>query len=101
MELNRNESARLDLIRFPLIVGVVFGHAYLSLIQFSGTEAALDPSSFAAMFIKYFIGRGLAFNAVPLFFFMSGFLFFYRLEWSVHFIIYTTLGLCIIDSACI
>ncbi len=82
MELTGNESARLDLIRFPLIVGVIFGHAYESLIQFSGTVATLDPSSFAAMFIRYYIGKGLAFVAVPLFFFMSGYLFFYRLEWS-------------------
>jgi surface polysaccharide O-acyltransferase-like enzyme len=82
MELDRDSSARLNLIRFPLIVGVVFIHAYLSVVEFKGTEAELNPTSFTAVFIRDFISGGLASIAVPLFFFMSGFLFFYRLEWS-------------------
>ncbi len=82
MELDRDSSERLNLIRFPMIIGVVFIHAYESVTHFGGTETALDPTGFWANFIRDFISVDLAHIAVPLFFFMSGFLFFYQLEWS-------------------
>jgi fucose 4-O-acetylase-like acetyltransferase len=82
MELDRDSSARLDLIRFPLIVGVVIEHAYKSGFQFGSTEVALRLTNYGLNFVNSLISGGLAFIAVPLFFFMSGFLFFYSLEWS-------------------
>lgn len=84
MELDRDSSARLNLLRFPLIVGVVFIHAYESSIQFGSTSAELSPTGFFTTLIRDFISGGLASITVPLFFFMSGFLFFYNLDWSSH-----------------
>jgi peptidoglycan/LPS O-acetylase OafA/YrhL len=64
---------RLNLIRFPLIVGVVFIHSYIS---------AFDTMGVAAHFVLNFFSNGLASVAVPAFFLISGFLFFYQFEWS-------------------
>ena len=64
---------RLDLILFPLILGVVFIHAYDPVFNSMGTTGD---------FIRNFISYGLASIAVPAFFFKSGFLFFYETEWS-------------------
>ncbi len=82
MELDHDSSARLNLIRFPLVVGVVFIHAAESTAKFGGIQSALNPESFGSNFTREFISRGLAGISVPLFFFMSGFLFFYGFEWS-------------------
>jgi surface polysaccharide O-acyltransferase-like enzyme len=80
--LDQVSSVRLNLIRFPLIVGIVYIHAYDSVVSFGGTESVLTPTSFAGNFIRDFISGGLAGVAVPLFFFMSGFLFFNNFDWS-------------------
>jgi peptidoglycan/LPS O-acetylase OafA/YrhL len=82
MELDNDSSARLNLIRFPLIVGIVFIHAYQTSLEFGSTQANVIPTGFLAVFIRDFFSVGLAGIAVPLFFFMSGFLFFYKLDWS-------------------
>lgn len=79
--LDRDQSVRIDLIRFPLIVAVVFDHAWESVLQFGSTHVTLAPDGFAAAFAYNFIGRGMGFAAV-LFFFISGFLFFHGLDWS-------------------
>lgn len=80
--LDQASSDRLNLIRFPLIIGVVFIHAYKTVVGFSGTESLLTPGSFAGNLFRDFISIGLAGTAVPLFFFMSGFLFFNSFNWS-------------------
>ena len=76
-----NDSLRLQLLRFPLIVGVVFIHAY--------TLPTDPPTAIASgfhinEFIQTLISQELARCAVPLFFLMSGYLFFSGAAWSTE-----------------
>lgn len=80
--LDRESSLRLNLLRFPLIVGVVFTHAYASTMNFAGGEIGTTQPNFIADFVRYFISQCVARIAVPLFFIMSGYLFFWGFEWS-------------------
>ncbi len=80
--LDREQSLRLDLLRFPLIVGVVFIHAYVSTAIYSGNEIGLNQTHFVVDFIRNLISNGIARVAVPLFFLMAGYLFFTGFEWS-------------------
>jgi surface polysaccharide O-acyltransferase-like enzyme len=68
---SRPRIERLDLIMFPLIVAIVFIHSY---------NRAYTTMGSAAMFVRNFISYGLSSIAVPTFFLISGFLFFYELE---------------------
>jgi len=74
--LDPRSSQRLALLRFPLIVGVVFIHAYATTVQTAdgslGTQR-LHPA--VALFIEM-LSQGLARSAVPAFFLTSGLLFF-------------------------
>jgi surface polysaccharide O-acyltransferase-like enzyme len=80
--LDRESSLRLNLLRFPLIVGVVFIHAYSSTVGFADGEIGVSQSNFIVDFVRSFISQGVARIAVPLFFLMSGYLFFVGFEWS-------------------
>ena len=68
-------SDTINLLRFPLIVGVVFIHFSLSKgLNIHGTFYGLNnPSWF--FFIVNFISEVLSRTCVPTFFFISGFLF--------------------------
>lgn len=63
-------TQRLNILRFPLIVGVLFIHSHTT---FSGNQ-----DSFITYFIRNIISNELASVAVPLFFLMSGYLFFLK-----------------------
>jgi surface polysaccharide O-acyltransferase-like enzyme len=76
-------SERLNILRFPLIVGVVFIHAYGSSLGFSGVEVGVAQVTPFVRFVEDFISQGVARIAVPLFFLMSGYLFFVGFEWSL------------------
>lgn len=66
------QSKTIDFLRFPLIVGVVLIHAHLA-------TNVLQESHFVVYdTVSYLISDVVARVAVPLFFFISGFLFFYR-----------------------
>jgi peptidoglycan/LPS O-acetylase OafA/YrhL len=80
--LNQESSERLNLIRFPLIVGVVFIHAYASTVGMAGGEIGNLQHGQLNEHVRDFISEGLARVAVPLFYFMSGFLFFHHFVWS-------------------
>jgi surface polysaccharide O-acyltransferase-like enzyme len=80
--LDGESSLRLNLLRFPLIVGVVFIHAYESTALFAGNEIGVSQPNCFANFVRNFISQGVARTAVPLFFLMAGFLFFEGFEWS-------------------
>lgn len=71
-------SERISILRFPLIVGVVFLHAY-------------DPSISKSVHLQYvgwvrfifdYISAGLATLSVPLLFLLSGYLFFWGFQAS-------------------
>ncbi len=62
---------RIDIMRFPLIVGVVFAHAY------PGTS-----NNIITVFVYNLICNGLVRIAVPLLFLISGYLFFINFDLS-------------------
>lgn len=82
MKLDKSSSERLDIIRFPLIVGVIFIHAYGSNVNLKNSNTGIEQVGFIAKFIQDFISDGLARISVPLFFLMSGYLFFLGFKWS-------------------
>lgn len=80
--LNQESSHRLAVLRFPLIVGVVFVHAYETAVAMGGQTIGASQNSALVDFVRNIISQGLARTAVPLFFLMSGYLFFYAASWS-------------------
>ena len=78
MNLDPESSERLALLRFPLIVGVVFIHAYGAAVAFDNgaTVVGAAQAAPAARFVQDLVSQGLARIAVPLFFWMSGYFFF-------------------------
>jgi len=81
MSSGSETSSRIDILRFPLIVGVVFIHNYDTAVHMAqGTIGAAQSSAWVE-FVISFISQGVARIAVPLFFLMSGYLFFLG-EWS-------------------
>lgn len=72
--LSLDDSRRLAMLRFPLIVGVVYIHAY-------DVTAAGQPTPWLD-FVRNLMSQGLARVAVPTFFLMSGYLFFMGAEFS-------------------
>jgi len=83
MPLYDESSERLDALRFPLIVGIVFLHAYGSTVSLEGGRVAgVAAAGPAVDFIREFVSQGLARTAVPAFFLISGYLFFADVSWS-------------------
>ena len=73
------QSQVIDFLRFPLAVGVVVIHASADELVMNGVNV-LDPESLPVYDnLSYLLARVFAAIAVPLFFFISGFLFFYRI----------------------
>jgi len=71
-QMQKTISSRIAMLRFPLIVGVVFIHNY-------STTAHLNPSGNGSVWYEFahrVISEGIASIAVPLFYLMSGYLFF-------------------------
>ncbi len=83
MKLDKESSERLDLLRFPLIVAVVFVHGYGSTVGFSTKNIGLSAPHWLSDFIRDIISQGIARVAVPLFFLLSGYLFFLGFQWSL------------------
>ena len=77
-------SKTISYLRFPLTVGVVFIHFSLHEgLQIRGVKHGLEnPDWF--FFIVNLISQVLARIGVPLFFIISGFLFFYRKDFSAE-----------------
>lgn len=80
-ELSPVSSARLDALRFPLIVLVIYIHAKARTITFGDSKLSLD-SGLLDM-VKLVISDGVARTAVPMFFMLSGYLLLHsQKHWS-------------------
>lgn len=75
-------SKVIDYLRFPLIIGVVFIHTSPHL--FSNHEIINQDNYPLAFYIDNLFTGVLAQVSVPMFFFISGFLFFYKVENFSH-----------------
>lgn len=82
--VNPETSLRLNLLRFPLIVGIVFIHSYASTVGFEGSNVnlGLNDSSIFSLLVRNLISQEIARVAVPIFFLISAYLFFIGLNWS-------------------
>lgn len=76
MQLDDVSSKKLTLIRFPLIVGVIYIHAYSSTVNMAHGTLGVCLDNAVYDFIRNIISQGLARVVVPLFYLISGFLFF-------------------------
>ena len=74
------QSKTIAFLRFPLIVGVVLIHSEFSNLVIGGVKQ-LNVEDYPVFYnVSYLFSDILAGISVPLFFFISGFLFFYRTE---------------------
>lgn len=72
----RPDDERIHMLRFPLIVGVVYIHAYAAMVSLAGGSVGVSRVGLVSFAIREAISQGMARVAVPLFFVMSGYLFF-------------------------
>ena len=84
LKLDPKSSERLTILKFPLIVGVVFIHAYVKKTGEEIDGLGSESSLLVLEFLRNFISQGIARLAVPLFFLMSGYLFFYGFDFSLE-----------------
>lgn len=75
-------SKTILFLRFPLIVAVVFIHANLADVMIGGVSLVEEGQFPLYELVSHVLSDELARIAVPLFFFISGFLFFYRTDFS-------------------
>lgn len=78
-------SKTITLLRFPMTVGVVFLHNQMTSINIQGQNIRFDEWPLVSMVMRLF-SNTLADVCVPLFFFISGYLFFYNadVKWNVY-----------------
>lgn len=81
--IDNESSIWLRLLNFPLIVGVAYIHAYPATIDFAGGTLGTKELNFLTEFVRALISQGVARIAVPLFFLISGYLFFMGCTWSL------------------
>lgn len=82
MKLNSTISERLAVLRFPLIVGVVLMHSFSSVVSFSSKSTGVQEPGLISYAIRQYISEVLACVSVPLFYTISGFLFFFGYQFS-------------------
>ena len=75
-------SKTIDYLRFPLIVGVVFIHNRMGSFTIQGEEINYGEQWPWISYVIYFFSNVLTRVSVPLFFFISGFLFFYKVDFN-------------------
>ncbi|HSQ40911.1 MAG TPA: acyltransferase [Fibrobacteraceae bacterium] len=76
----REWSLRLERLRFPLIVGVVFIHAYPVTVNWCGLHLGLSHPELWEKLVRQFFSQGICRIPVPMLFLCSGFLLFRGLE---------------------
>ncbi len=77
MNTNENiQSSAVQYLRFPLIIAVLFIHSYSSSLTIQGVEIGTSGSFQVYDTIRTLFSQVIARIAVPLFFFISGFLYF-------------------------
>jgi hypothetical protein len=76
--IDKNISARMSALRLPLVIAVVLIHGAESSINFKNGMVGAVENSVVFDFLRNLISEGVARSAVPAFFFMSGYFYFYR-----------------------
>lgn len=73
------QSKTIDYLRFPLILGIIFIHFDLieHVFTYQGVQYGLNPPAWFVLLVNFF-SEVLPQIGVPLFFIISGYLFFFR-----------------------
>lgn len=74
--MNKYLSEKIKLISLISMILVVFLHSYHEIVKFNSTTSNFDSK--LSLFIQEFISHGIANIAVPIFFCISGYLFFLK-----------------------
>ncbi|MCL1980437.1 MAG: acyltransferase [Proteobacteria bacterium] len=80
--LDSESSLRLKLLRFPPIIGVIYIHGYNTAIGYAGGILGATETNELTRWVRIFLSEGIARISVPLFFLISGYLFFATFHWS-------------------
>jgi fucose 4-O-acetylase-like acetyltransferase len=83
MRIDKPSSERITLLRFLLIVGVVYIHARGTEFGLANGVVGLSNSSYLSDFLRSLISDGLARISIPLFFLFAGYFFFLCFSWSI------------------
>ena len=75
-DFSKLQSQTINFLRFPLIIGVVLIHSHVLKAVYGGTNILEKVSMPYYIGVSYFISNVLSNIAVPLFFLISGYLFF-------------------------
>jgi surface polysaccharide O-acyltransferase-like enzyme len=78
--LPQDVSDRIEILRFPLIVGVVFIHAFPVVVKWLGETLGTPEPGLISIVVRNLLSEGLFRIPVPMLFFISGLLFF----WNVN-----------------
>lgn len=78
------QSNTISFLRFPLIVGVVLIHSQFDGMEINGISLVGQGSFPVYEYFSCFFSNILSRIAVPLFYFISGFLFFYKTDSFIH-----------------
>lgn len=78
MTNEEGQSKTISFLRFPLIVGVVVIHSHYTEVIIDGTNFMKSGDLPVYSLISYLCSEIISRVAVPLFFLLSGFLFFYK-----------------------
>jgi hypothetical protein len=76
MKIDSNISKRISILRFPLIVGIVFIHSAGTIIHFSDGMVGMVNKPLFVSFVQKYLSGVLAQISVPILFTISGYLFF-------------------------
>lgn len=74
------QSKTITYLRFPLIVGVVLIHSQFNELVINGVDLMKNGNFPVYTFVSYLLSVILPEISVPLFYFISGFLFFYKVN---------------------
>lgn len=75
-DLNLQESKTIDLLKFVLIIGIVFIHVAPATLVIEGVYYGVNSEKSLFYYNSQFFSNVLGRISVPLFFFISGYLFF-------------------------
>ncbi len=75
-------SKTISFLRFPSIVMILISHAYLSKLKINNTVFIEEGKYKFFEYFSHLLSWNISYTAVPLFFFISGFLFFFNADFS-------------------
>lgn len=80
MKLKSSFSERISILRFPLIIGIIFIHSSGASVNFSNGASGVSHVGIVFQMVQNVLSDGIARISVPLLFIFSGYLFFLGLN---------------------